>query len=130
MGTKRRNKGFLLAVASFGFLLQASFFIYATWATFYNDSFYIGSDKTQSCSFVLGMTGTAFLVYGMTLCAFLVDRRSTKRRFKYIKDPKMSEAAMPRIHWLQCGNQRVSDQQFRSFAFSKKKEGPCHILHR
>ncbi|KAH6637297.1 hypothetical protein F5144DRAFT_570182 [Chaetomium tenue] len=117
VSTKRRNKRFLLAVASFGFLLQASFFIYATWATFYNASFYVDSDKPQLWSFVLGMAGTAFVVCGMTLCAFLVDRRSTERRFRY-KEGK----AIPRIHWLQCGNQRVGDQQFRSFAFSKEKE--------
>jgi hypothetical protein len=122
VGTKGRKKRFLLGVAGLGLLVQGSFFVYATWATFYSPNFYTDDDKPQLWSFVLGMTGTMFLICGMTLCAVLVDRRSTERRFKYFEDAVVPDADKPRIHWLQCGDQRVGDQQFRSFAFSKKKK--------
>ncbi|CAG9948934.1 unnamed protein product [Clonostachys rosea f. rosea IK726] len=63
--------------------------------------------------------GTFSLMCGMSLCARLVERRSTERRFKRRDRPG---EAKPRIFWLQCGDQRVGDQQFRSFAYSEEKK--------
>jgi hypothetical protein len=119
VGTQRTKKGMLLGVAGVGLLLQASLFVYATWATFLNPGFYTDDDRPQLWSFVLGMTGTGLLVCGMTLCAALVERRSTERRFSHV--PR-GDGVKPRIYWLQCGDQRVGDQQFRSFAFSKETD--------
>jgi peptidoglycan/LPS O-acetylase OafA/YrhL len=109
----------LLFFAAVGLLLEASFFVYATWATFYNPSFYTEDDAPHLWSFILGMMGTFSLMCGMSLCARLVERRSTERRFKRRDRPG---EAKPRIFWLQCGDQRVGDQQFRSFAYSEEKK--------
>jgi hypothetical protein len=53
----------------------------------------------------------------MSLCAALVERRSIERRFE-----TRPGTTTPRILWLQCGDQRVGDQQFRSFAYSEEKK--------
>jgi hypothetical protein len=119
VGTQSTKKRVLLGVAAFGLLLQSSLFVYATWATFYNPSFYTDDDRPQLWSFVLGMAGTLLLVCGMTVCAALVERRSIERRFRHVPHP---DGVKPRIYWLQCGDQRVGDQQFRSFAYSKEKK--------
>lgn len=119
VGTRRTSKMVLLATATGGLLLETSFFVYATWATFYNPGFYSEDDAPQLWSFILGMAGTLSLMCGMSLCAVLVERRSTERRFETIHRP---DGSGPRIFWLQCGDQRVGDQQFRSFAYSAEKE--------
>ncbi|KAK3899946.1 hypothetical protein C8A05DRAFT_36423 [Staphylotrichum tortipilum] len=69
-------------------------------------------------SFVLGTAGTFFLILGMGLCARLVEQRSVERLFTIIDK---SDGVRPQIFWLQCGDQRVGDQQFRSFAYSEEK---------
>ncbi|KAH6847189.1 hypothetical protein B0I37DRAFT_139209 [Chaetomium sp. MPI-CAGE-AT-0009] len=119
VGTRRTSKKFLLAAVAAGLLLETSFFVYATWATFYNPGFYTEDDEPQLWSFVLAMAGTVALMCGMSLCAILVERRSTERRFIA---PKKPDGSRPRIFWLQCGDQRVGDQQFRSFAYSAEKD--------
>jgi heme/copper-type cytochrome/quinol oxidase subunit 3 len=118
VGTRRTRKPFLLGIVAAGLFLQGSFFVYATWATFYNARFYTDSDRPLLWSFILGMTGTLLLACGMCLCAVLVERRSTERRFQVVQRP---DDVKPRVYWLQCGNQRVGDQLFHSFAFSKEK---------
>ncbi|KAK4031411.1 hypothetical protein C8A01DRAFT_42127, partial [Parachaetomium inaequale] len=121
VGTRRTSKRFLLGAVAAGVLLEASFFFYATWATFYNPDFYTGEDAPHLWSFVLGMAGTVFLMFGMCLCAVLVERRSLERRFKTVKRPD-DGGVKPRLFWVQCGDQRVGDQQFRSFAYSDEKQ--------
>ncbi len=120
VGTRRTSKEVLMTAAAAGLLLEASFFFYATWATFYNPDFYISEDAPHPWSFVLGMAGTVLLICGMFLCAVLVERRSVERRFKRIETS--DDEPKPRIFWLQCGDQRVGDQQFRSFAYSEEKK--------
>ena len=117
VGTRRTSKKVLLVATAAGLLLEISFFVYATWATFYNSSFYTEDGTPQLWSFVLCMAGTLSLMCGMSLCAVLVERRSTERRFTTSHKP---DGSGPYIHWLQCGDQRVGDQQFRSFAYSVK----------
>jgi hypothetical protein len=120
VGTRRTGKDILLAAAVAGLLLEASFFFYSTWATFYNPEFYTAEDAPHLWSFVLGMAGTVFLMCGMFLCALLVERRSVERRFTAVEKP--AGQARPRLFWLQCGDQTVGDQQFRSFAYSEEKQ--------
>ncbi|KAL1836178.1 hypothetical protein VTJ49DRAFT_5475 [Mycothermus thermophilus] len=119
VGIRKTKRRVLLGVGAFGILLQASVFIYATWATFYNLSFYEEDDTPPLWYFVLAIAGTALLVCGMILCAALVEKRSTERHFKA---NLKSGQNPPRIYWLQCGNQRVADQQFSSFAHFQSAE--------
>jgi hypothetical protein len=65
-----------------GVTLQSSFFVYATWATFYDPALYDDEDQPQLWSFCLATSGTALLVTGMTLSAILIERRSKKRTFE------------------------------------------------
>jgi hypothetical protein len=118
VGTRRTSKKVLLVATATGLLLEISFFVYATWATFYNPSFYTENDTPQLWSFILCMAGTLSLICGMSLCAVLVERRSTEQRFTPFHKPD----GFLRIYWLQCGDQRVGDQQFRSFAYSDNKK--------
>jgi len=119
VGTRRTSTKVLLGAAALGVLLEGSFFGYATWATFYNPGFYADDSPPQLWSFVLAMAGTVSLMLGMGMCALLVERRSDTRRFKLMVKPYH---VAPRIFWLQCGDQRVGDQQFRAFAYSEEKK--------
>ncbi len=121
VGTRRTSKRLLAVATAAGLLLETSFFAYATWATFYNPSFYTEEDTPHPWSFVLGMTGTLVLMCGMTLCAALIERRSSERRFRTV-ERRIGMKPKPRIFWVQCGDQRVGDQQFRSFAYGEEKK--------
>jgi hypothetical protein len=122
IGFQQPKRSLLSTAAAFGIILQSSFFIYAYWATFSNTSFYPEDDRPQIWSFVLAVAGTVLLVSGMTLCAALVEGRSGERHFKF--NPTDDEtSSSTRIYWLQCGNQRVADQNFPSFAYCKGADG-------
>ncbi|RBR24354.1 uncharacterized protein FIESC28_02844 [Fusarium coffeatum] len=118
IGVPRSSKEFgsLWFAAIIGILLQASFFVFATWATRYNTGFYedgkVPSDPTW---FVLTVTGTACIVIGMALCAQVIDGVSTERRFVH------AGAERPRIYWLQPAGQRNGDQVFDGFTYSEAK---------
>lgn len=111
-----RRFGSLWFAATIGILLQASFFVFATWATQYNTGFYednkVPSDPTW---FVLTVMGTACIIVGMALCAQVIDRVSTERRFVLRGGEK------PRMFWLQPAGQRIGDQEFDGFAYNEAK---------
>ena len=111
-----RQFGSLWLGATIGTLLQASFFVFATWATQYNTGFYedgkVPSDLTW---FLLTVIGTACIVTVMALCAQVIDRVSTERRFVH------SGSEKPRMFWLQPAGQRIGDQEFDGFAYSEAK---------
>ncbi len=121
VGTRRTSKRLLASAAAAGLLLETSFFVYATWATFYNPEFYTEEDAPHPWSFVLGMAGTLVLMCGMTLCAALIERRSSERQFRTV-ERRVGAKPKPRVFWVQCGDQRVGDQQFRSFAYAEEKQ--------
>ncbi|RYP40814.1 hypothetical protein DL767_001460 [Monosporascus sp. MG133] len=118
IGIQEVRAEILLVAAVFGVLLQLSFFVYATWATFYTHALYDNGDSPQLWSFYLAMSGTALLVVGMILCAMLIERKTCERRFTK-KGPGNSPAIM---FWLQPGDQRVGDQLFNAFAHSEEKQ--------
>jgi hypothetical protein len=110
----------LWITAVFGVLLQLSFFVFATWATFYAPALYDNGGSPQPWSFCLAASGTALIVFGMTLCAMLIERKSCERMFveETSGGPSPPTTAM---FWLQPGGQRVGDQLFTAFAHSEKK---------
>ncbi|KAJ4129833.1 hypothetical protein NW768_006803 [Fusarium equiseti] len=118
IGVSRSSRAFgsLWFAATIGILLQASFFVFATWATQYNTGFYedgkVPSDPTW---FVLTVMGTACIIIGMALCAQVIDSVSTERRFV------LHGAEKPRMFWLQPAGQRIGDQEFDGFAYSEAK---------
>jgi len=83
IGIRTTPKWVLVLVATFGSLLQLSLFGYATVITFYREDLYAEAPGTRPAtwSFVLAVLGTAMVVIGMILCAFLIDHRSQERRF-------------------------------------------------
>ncbi|KAF4446744.1 hypothetical protein F53441_9678 [Fusarium austroafricanum] len=104
----------------FGVLLQASFFGYATWATWYYPGFYTeGRVPNTNVFFAFTMTGTVLIVTGMALCASLIDGNSMERRF-YMPQPKDNRVKC-RFFWLQPGGQRIGDQEFEAFAHDEVK---------
>lgn len=117
----------LWLAAVFGVLLQASFFGYATWASWYHPNFYqeqASSNKTLF--FIFTIAGTASVVAGMALSAKLIDRNSKERLFVLEPDsPNQldhcnSDQPYERIFWLQPA-QRIGDQQFDVFAYNELK---------
>jgi hypothetical protein len=107
----------LWVTAAFGVSLQLSFFVYATWATFYDLKLYDNGGAPRLWSFCLAVSGTALLILGMFLCAMLIDRKSCERKFR--KEGQKPKTVM---FWLQPGNQRIGDQLFNAFAHSKEKQ--------
>lgn len=104
------------SVLIFSVLLQLSFFGYAAWVTFYNPSFVSEGNSTPQAKVWFGLTilGTIMLVFGMILCARLIDLKSRERRYKAFE-------GTPEIFWLQPGGQRLGDQLFHAFAFSERR---------
>lgn len=104
-------------VLIFSVLLQLSFFGYAAWATFYSPSFVSEENPSPQAKlwFTLTILGTIMLVFGMILCARLIDLKSRERRFKRIRGSS-------KIFWLQPGGQRIGDQLFHAFAYSENRD--------
>ncbi|CAG8961847.1 hypothetical protein HYFRA_00014038 [Hymenoscyphus fraxineus] len=119
IGIKKVPLRVLWAAATFGICAQLSFFGFATWITFYKPDFYENDNTPKVWSFVLAISGTAFLVFGMTSCAFLIERNSMERRFELDQSKDM---ATTRFFWLQPGRQRAGDQLFNAFAYSEVKQ--------
>ncbi|KAK5989716.1 hypothetical protein PT974_07975 [Cladobotryum mycophilum] len=115
------RRGLMLSIINlwiasvFGILVQASLFLYATWATWYHSKFYAGGVGGNILPFfTLGVSGTVFLMAGMALSAKLIDTKSEERRFvDCAKEPGSL------IFWLQPA-QRIGDQRFNAFAHVKK----------
>ncbi|RYP48107.1 hypothetical protein DL768_005960 [Monosporascus sp. mg162] len=118
IGIQEVRAEIFVVAAIFGVSLQLSFFVYATWATFYAHALYDNGDSPQLWSFCLATSGTALLVVGMILCAMLIERKTCERRFTK-KGPGDSPTIM---FWLQPGDQRVGDQLFNAFAHSEEKQ--------
>ncbi|KAF4629167.1 hypothetical protein G7Y89_g8987 [Cudoniella acicularis] len=116
IGIKGVPSPILPVIAVVGICLQASFFVYATWATFYDLALYEDGDRPSLWSFCLATSGTASLVLGMILCALLIERMSTERRFR------QNSTGNTVMFWLQPGGQRVGDQLFNAFAYSEEKK--------
>ncbi|KAH6616137.1 hypothetical protein B0J18DRAFT_296895, partial [Chaetomium sp. MPI-SDFR-AT-0129] len=119
IGIKPLPRRLLRIIAALGALLQLSFFGYATWVTFYYPELY--KDGLPSLwSFCLTTAGTAILVFGMICCAMLVEGMSTERRFENKASPNHAESKTnTTMFWLQPGDQRVGDQLFNAFAYSR-----------
>ncbi|KAF2798845.1 hypothetical protein K505DRAFT_371400, partial [Melanomma pulvis-pyrius CBS 109.77] len=120
IGIRTVPKWLLRITATYGISLQLSFFVYATWATFYNKALYEEGESPQLWSFWLVVSGTALLVIGMTLCAWLIERKSCERRFTQVDSNDPSTPKTVTV-WLQPGGQRVGDQLFNAFAYLGKK---------
>ncbi|KAF8851447.1 ankyrin [Acephala macrosclerotiorum] len=120
IGIQSVPKEILWVTAVFGVSLQLSFFVYATWATFYKQVLYDDGDRPQLWSFCLAVSGTALVVVGMILCAMLIERRSCERKFKEMAGdgPPTPKTV---IFWLQP-SQWVGGQLFNAFAHSEEKQ--------
>lgn len=81
IGIRKVSPKALWVVAVFGIWAQLSFFGFATWITFYKPDLYKDDGPPHIWSFGLATSGTALLVIGMTLCAFLIERNSIERKF-------------------------------------------------
>ncbi|KAL8366789.1 hypothetical protein RB595_008760 [Gaeumannomyces hyphopodioides] len=115
-GIKAISQWRLRLVAMVGFLLQLSFFIYANWATFYSTHFSTDESPPRLRAVHLAEIGTLLINVGMILCAILIERLSMEWKFCAVSEPTS------RIFWLQPGGQRVGDQLFNPFAYSKVAE--------
>ncbi|KAK3343578.1 hypothetical protein B0T25DRAFT_554648 [Lasiosphaeria hispida] len=94
-------------------LIQLSFFGYAAAITFAKSNLYAEEEEEPPVwAFVSAVLGTAMLVSGMILCAFLIERRSTERHYDDTAHPstngawrRMATAAVRRW-WPKTGSGR------------------------
>jgi multisubunit Na+/H+ antiporter MnhG subunit len=68
-----------ISIAILGSLIQLSFFAFAAIITFYRPGLYKDGKAPETWAFVLTMLGTSLVVFGMILCAFLIERKSRER---------------------------------------------------
>jgi hypothetical protein len=120
IGIRMVPKWMLVAVAMFGASLQLSYFLFATWVTFYNSEWYEDQgEPPQTWSFWMASLGTALMVLGMILCAMMIERKSCERWFRRVATE--DDHAKEFMFWLQPGGQRVGDQLFNAFAYWEEK---------
>ncbi|KAF5648445.1 ankyrin repeat [Fusarium tjaetaba] len=109
------DRGHLHMVASFGILLQLGVLVYFGFITYYPTLKFKKDDKqVLGYAFPFSAGGTLVLVFGMLLCARVVDRSTTEDGYKPASGREM------RMIWLQQ-KQVVSDQIFGSFALYPRR---------
>ncbi|KAF5712779.1 ankyrin repeat [Fusarium mundagurra] len=109
------DRGHLYMVASFGILLQLGVLVYFGFITYYPTLKFKKDDKqVLGYDFPFSAGGTLVLVFGMLLCARVVDRSTTEDGYKPAPGREM------RMIWLQQ-KQTVSDQIFGSFALYPRR---------
>ncbi|KAK5988185.1 hypothetical protein PT974_12325 [Cladobotryum mycophilum] len=103
-----------------GVLLQGSSFAFTTWVTWFRPSVYDHyNGKELLPFFVLFISGSLMLQFGMWLSSLLIDFNSTERRFANPNKEGSKDNKKTVMVWLQPGGQRVGDQEFSAFAFAK-----------
>ncbi|KAH8777423.1 hypothetical protein F5883DRAFT_395894, partial [Diaporthe sp. PMI_573] len=117
IGIRKIPPGLHWLVLILGVGVQLGFFGYATWATFYDPTFLNEEAPSSEAKvwFALTTSGTILLVFGMFLCARMIDLKSGERRFK-------RSGGTSDIFWLQPGGQRIGDQLFHAFAYSERRD--------
>lgn len=83
--------------------------VYAALTVFmWPDTFRKNGNRAASYAFPFFVSGTLLLSIGMFSCAWLIERSSCKRYYKF--DQKSS------IYWIQPGGQEIGDQVYEAFA--------------
>jgi hypothetical protein len=82
IGITRPSPFMVTAVAIFGFLLQSAVLVFAAWATYIGRLLKNGQ-PVPPWAFPLALIGTVFICIGMFLCAFIIERITAERAFKW-----------------------------------------------
>lgn len=120
VGIKPRSRGWFIAAATTGILLQAAVLIWASIARYTLKL--IREDSQDRYAVPLTVIGTVVLFAGIALCASLVERSTKERVFERELEPNQTNPRS-RIYWVQPGTQFVGDQAFDSFAYTHPKHG-------
>jgi len=81
IGISKPAPGLVVAVAVLGVSLFLSFIGFAAWAT-YVAMLLKSGNPIPAWAFPIAMAGSVFLVFGMFLCAFLIERSTAERVFQ------------------------------------------------
>ncbi|KAF5541711.1 ankyrin repeat [Fusarium napiforme] len=109
------DRGHLYMVATFGVLLQLGVLVYFGFITYYPTLKFKKDDKEVLVyAFPFSAGGTSVLVFGMLLCARVVDRSTVEEVYEPAPGREM------KMIWLQK-KQVVSDQIFGSFALYPRR---------
>ncbi|KAK2007968.1 hypothetical protein LZ32DRAFT_665874 [Colletotrichum eremochloae] len=110
----------LRVVAAFGTILQLGVLLYSGFATYHPTlKFQKDDSPIESYAYPCTAVGTLILVFGMILCAHVVDNSTTEERYQ----PKPEVDMKVRMVWLQQ-TKIVSDQVFGSFAIYATNDQP------
>ncbi|KAF8244011.1 hypothetical protein K440DRAFT_526639, partial [Wilcoxina mikolae CBS 423.85] len=120
----RVSKLELRAVALIGVLLQLGVIVYAGLSVYWSTALWGGKftkdgRPVQVYAFPLMAIGTVALVFGMFICAHVVERSSTEITWN-IDEPIGTRV---KIAWLQKGGV-VNDQQFNSYFIQRSDQIP------
>jgi len=121
---QRVSKLELKVVALIGILLQLGVIVFAGLSVQkspvpWNGKFKKDGRPAQAYSFPLMAFGTMALVFGMFICACIVERSSTEMTWN-IKEPS---GTLVKVAWLQRGGV-VNDQQFNSYFIQRSDQIP------
>jgi ankyrin repeat protein len=118
IGIKKHGKGWFVAAAILGVLLQSAVLVWAAVARY--KLHFVRDDPTDKYAVPLTIMGTIFLAVGIGLCAFLVENSTEERVFRR-KIPGDGKKLQSHMYWMQPGIQYVGDQAFDSFAYTDIK---------
>ncbi|KAK8169728.1 hypothetical protein IWX90DRAFT_188502 [Phyllosticta citrichinensis] len=122
VGIQERPRLWFLVAACLGVTLQCGVLV---WAGFSRYTFhFIQSNSTAEYAVPMTVTGTIVVSFGVGLCALLVDSTTGERRFKRNGNLTNYQSQM---YWIQPGNQKIGDQAFDSFAYTKDKSTSEYI---
>ncbi|KAI5777047.1 hypothetical protein EDC01DRAFT_624570, partial [Geopyxis carbonaria] len=110
----------LKLTAVVGVILQASVLVFDAVVT-YHLNWEKGGKKIAPYGFPLTLIGTLFIVFGMYLCAYVIEISTDEKTWVYKDISKQWQ-----IVWLQKG-QIVNDQKFRAYAIYASK-GQTEII--
>ncbi|KAF8531435.1 hypothetical protein BDD12DRAFT_644176, partial [Trichophaea hybrida] len=119
----------LMVVAVTGILLQVGVIVFAGFSVLsspWNENLKKGDKPAQLYAFPLMCVGTVAVVFGVFICAYIVERSTTEVVWKLKEEVN---GARVKVAWLQRGG-IVNDQQFDSYFIQRSDETPGHIGRR
>ncbi|GAW24156.1 hypothetical protein ANO14919_137370 [Xylariales sp. No.14919] len=116
VGIKPLSRGWFLAAAVFGFMMQSFVLIWATLTRYHYR--WLKDSREDVYAIPLTLIGTVLLSLGMALCAYLIESKTKEQAYQRARGAAGEQSKM---YWVQPGNQIIGDQVFDSFAYSDAK---------
>ncbi|KAI0411473.1 hypothetical protein F5X98DRAFT_357193 [Xylaria grammica] len=117
IGIKPLARGWFLAAAAVGLMMQSFVLIWATITRYHYR--WLKDSREDVYAIPLTLIGTVLLSLGMALCAYSIESKTKEQAYQ--RAQKSAARDQSKMYWVQPGNQIIGDQVFDSFAYSDAK---------